>query len=251
MVDKEKPKNLPAWTFQDGLVAPKLGLVVVYDLEDFTSFLMLPDIQQAAARYLNHVNSQIRLIYSGGTPYYAHAEDPPWEDNRFFPVGVPVHQKFLGDGAMFIFDVTTLAPNDRTQLLSEICVRSWNTKNRFYMINEAAKEFMPVGIMPKRIRFGITYGTIYELTRSDGEREYIGFPINLAARLQKYAGAASFLASARIDLPHTWFTEFGFAKVQPLKLRNAADEYVYIDTDDLKRAEKGLFKLILSAPTDA
>jgi class 3 adenylate cyclase len=241
-------EDATAWRFEDTAVAPKTGLVVVYDLEDFTSFLALPDIQHAATRYLNHVDAEVRTIYSGEYPGYAARPAKPIAKEHFYPVGVPVHRKFLGDGAMFIFDVTTLDAPKRELLLREVCVRAWNTKNLFHHINAAAREFMPVAIMPKRIRFGITYGTIYELARSDGQLEYIGFPINLAARLQKYSGAASFLASARINLPHNWFAKLGFVKVRPLKLRNASDEYIYIDKNDLSRATKGLFEVVVEPP---
>jgi class 3 adenylate cyclase len=228
--------GISSWIFQDTTAAPKTGLVVVYDLEDFTSFLMLPDIQHAATRYLNYVDQQVRLIYEGGTPLYLDGSEAPEE-----PLLYPAHRKFLGDGAMFIFDVTTLAQDVRTYVLGAICNRARNIKASFSLINAAALEFMPVSDVPKRIRFGITYGTIYEMTRSDGRREYIGFPINLAARLQKYAGAASLLASARVNLPHSWFVENDFKKVLPLKLRNGATEYVYIDGADLIAAEEGLF----------
>ncbi len=69
----------------------------------------------------------------------------------------------------------------------------------------------------------------------------------LAARLQKYSGTASWLASARLKIPHAWFVANKFKKVLPLKLRNGATEYVYIDDDDLKAASEGLFEEAVGA----
>ncbi len=235
---KQAP-GTPGWVFKEQAVASKIGVVVMYDLEDFTTFLGVPDIQHAATRYLNFVDDEVRKIYDGRVPIDSEPDAKP-ED----PIAVPIHRKFLGDGAMHIFDVTTMTQEWRDYVLKSLILNCWNMKNSFQALDNAARKFMPTARLPPNIRLGITYGTIFELPRADGLQEYIGFPINLAARLQKYAGTASFLASARVDLPYDWYVANGFVKVLPLKLRNADAEYLWIDKGDLAASPEGLFQAV-------
>lgn len=229
--------------FKDVTTPPKDGLVVVYDLENFTNFLAVPDIQRHVSSYLNFVDAQVRTTFEGGKAIW-HKKKRPLE-----PVASPIHEKFLGDGMMFIFDLSAAPPSDREFLVRDICNRALNTKFWFEANNDKALKFMPVASLPPRIRFGITYGTIHQLTRSDGNHEYVGFAINLAARLQKYAGGASFLASARLPVDPEWFAKTGYVRVRAPKLRNGDSEFVYIWKDDLEASmknpnEKGLFAIV-------
>jgi len=243
--EKEKPQALKTqktdWEFKGTAVAPKTGLVIVYDLENFTSFLETPDIQRAALKYLNHIDENVcGAIYGGGEPFYDWGEDAALTEH----VIDPIHRKFLGDGAMMIFDLTNVATAKYQSILHNLINRAWNVKTNFGKLNDLAREFMPTAKMPPRIRIGITFGTMYELTQANGENEYLGIPINMAARLQKYSGKTAFLVSARVDLPPKWFEEQKYIKVRPLKLRNGKNEYLYIDHKDLKAAKKGLFEIV-------
>lgn len=226
----------------------KDGLVLIYDLENFTKFLAVPDIQRHVSAYFNFVDEQARAIFGAGNPVW-HKKRKPLP-----PVLSPIHEKFLGDGMMFIFDLTGMEPGARSWIVREICNRSLNTKFWFEHKNKQAMDFVPVAALPPRIRFGITYGTIHELTRTGGAKEYVGFAINLAARLQKYSGSASFLASARLPEVSAWFKRTGYVRVQASRLRNAPDEFVYIYKDDLDRAmqdpdEKDLFVAVEATPS--
>ena len=93
--------------------------------------------------------------------------------------------------------------------------------------------------MPRRIRFGLTRGSLIELSAPNNTKEYIGYCINLASRLQKHSGEAGFLASPRI-LPgeYRWFTRHEFTKVKPHGLPGIRNELVYIDKDDLVEVQK-------------
>lgn len=235
-IEKSNSQSGAEWDFQGTAVAPKTGLVVVYDLENFTSFLETPDIQRAALKYLNFVDAQVQYIYRAGTAI--------GNDEKYPQVASPIHRKFLGDGAMMIFDLTSMSVDEYQRTLKQIVIRAWNLKNFFSAINEQARKFMPVSKMPSGIRVGITFGTIYELSRRDGEKEYLGIPINMAARLQKYAGTAGLLLSSRVDLSPEWFEKSEFVKVRPLKLRNGGVEYLYIDKYDLADAKKGLYETV-------
>ncbi len=242
MTKEVTEKKQAGWDFQPSDVASKTVLVVVYDLEDFTSFLQISDIQRAARKYLNFVDEHIRRIYEGGSQIWAN--DPA---ETVDPLTPPIHRKFLGDGAMMIFDMTGKTSVQRERTVQNICIDCWLAKQRFARINRAARAFMPNAKVPKRIRFGITFGTVYELARVDGEKEYIGYPINLASRLQKLANAAGLLISARVNdaVPHEWFQDNQFTKVLPANLTSGDGEYLYIDAEDLKTAPKGAYERVL------
>lgn len=217
-------------------------MVLIYDFENFTTFLSIPDIHRDVARYLSFVDAEVKKIFLGGEPI---DKDFP----KLNPSGATIiHEKFLGDG---VTSIAELPKNEQTKLLSceNICAAAWNLKQYFDEVNRAALEFMPVADLPQRIRFGITYGTVLELTRPSGVKEYVGYPINLAARLQKYAGTASFLASARLPKSHLYMPGQRFVKVKAKALRGRKDELVYIDPDDFKSAignkeEQDLFELV-------
>jgi hypothetical protein len=235
--------------FEDTTAAPKEVVVLIYDFEDFTSFLSIPDIHRDVARYLTFVHQQMQMIFSGGDPIWTH---PDLKDKKESVKPLPVNilqEKFLGDGAMFVSQLAESDPKERDNTLEILCNRGFNAKHYFPDINQAAMKFMPVSDLPKRVRIGITYGTVLELNRTDGKQEYVGYAINLAARLQKYAGNASFLASARLPRSEVWLTENDYIKVRATALRARTTELVFIDKHDFEASqkrpqEKGLFERI-------
>jgi class 3 adenylate cyclase len=236
------PKPVGPPLFDDVQVLTKEVLVLIYDFENFTTFLSIPDIHRDVPRYLSFVDREVKKVFLGGKPM---GTDYPTLGHSGSTI---IHEKFLGDGVMLIAE---LPENEKAKLASceNICAAAWNLKQFFNEINHAALEFMPVTDLPQRIRFGITYGTVLELTRPGGSKEYVGYPINLAARLQKYAGSASFLASARLPKSHLYMPNQNFLKVKAKALRGRKDELVYIDPDDFEAAmqikeEEGLFESV-------
>jgi class 3 adenylate cyclase len=203
---------------------PRRGLVVVYDLEGFSHFFTQPDVQEYVPLFINHVSEVISgCIYGGSTDYWAH-------DKLMDPLpSLPVHEKYLGDGAMYIW---LEAGENRIseKLVRTLCNRLWNVKTNFKKIVEAASDMLPVVDVPSRIRFGVAGGTIYELDRKNSSaHEYIGFCINLASRLQKYCPELGFIASARVGLPQATLKTNKYIKVVARAIRGFPREVVIVD----------------------
>lgn len=209
-------------------------LVVIYDLENFTGFLGVPDIQRDAGLYLDFIDQQVRKAIIGGTRLWM---DPVLHLHALEQLNI-LQDKFLGDGAMYIIDAQQVDYTQDEHQVELLCNRLWNLKQNFQRINQSAMEFMPVFDVPTRIRFGITYGQTIELRRADGGKEFIGFPINLAARLQKYAGTASLLVSSRLPFISNWAPRNKFVKVRAKALRGRPNEAVWIDPSDLAKTRK-------------
>ena len=175
---------------------PKNGLALIYDLEGFSKFYNQPDVQNYVPKFFNEVSQAVSSIIYGGDSY--------WHPNtkNTTPLGItPVHEKFLGDGSLYLW----MDKKDESippHLVTTLCNRIWNLKTYFGQVVKRCYEIVPVVDIPQRIRFGLASGTIYELKQKNSkQKEYIGFCINLASRLQKYCPELGFIASARIGLP--------------------------------------------------
>jgi class 3 adenylate cyclase len=203
---------------------PRHGFVVVYDLEGFSRFFNQPDVQYYVPGFINHVSAAISACLYGGEAY--------WISQQHGALIPPIQEKYLGDGAMYIWLNTKEKPIDEP-FVHRVCNRLWNLKSGFEQVLKAASDFLPVVDIPRRIRFGLARGTIYELTRQNSaEREYIGFCINLATRLQKYCPELGFIASARIGLPQATLEEFGYVKVIATQLKGFTPEVVFVDKSE-------------------
>lgn len=212
---------------------PKQGLVVIYDLEGFSQFFNQPDVQDYVPKYLNRVNDAIGRIIYGGVQYWL---PPTHKPSRKWPAltALPAHEKFLGDGAMFIW-LDQAESTISTPFVVDLCNHLWNLKTNFEGVVKAAYDEMPVFDLPKRIRIGIARGTIFELSRcSTRQKEYIGFCINLASRLQKYCPELGFIASARIGLPQATLDENRWIRVVAKDIKGFPREIVIVDSDEYK-----------------
>src|SRR5262245_58318173 len=108
--------SLPPRLFQDGASVPRDCLVVIYDFENFTGFLSIPDIHRDVARYLNFVDQQIRFIFTGGNAI--------WVSEELDPSGLTIlHEKYLGDGVMFIAQFDDTDPERRKIVARMLCKR--------------------------------------------------------------------------------------------------------------------------------
>lgn len=84
-------------------------------------------------------------------------------------------------------------------------------------------------------------GTIYELTRASGtNKEYIGFCINLASRLQKYCADLGFILSARLGLPDEFVAKEGYTRVVATKIRGFPEEIVIVDKGEYEALPEDL-----------
>lgn len=95
-------------------------------------------------------------------------------------------------------------------------------------------------IFQRGIRFGLARGTIYELTRASGtNKEYIGFCINLASRLQKYCADLGFIASGRLGLTDGFLEEESYKRVVATKIRGFPEEIVIVDKKEYEAVAEG------------
>lgn len=224
MKTKPPDPNPSTIQFDSKASQPRRGIVVVYDLEGFSRFFNQPDVQDYVPVFLNHVSTAISVCLYGGEQY--------WRDDleKANVLSItPVHEKFLGDGAMYVWLHSEQSPIT-TDFARQLCNRLWTLKSNFQNVLTAAADILPVLDVPSRLRFGVAAGTIYELGRQGtAECEYIGFCINLASRLQKYCPDLGFIASARIGLPQAILAEHKYIKVVAKSLKGFPREVVIVD----------------------
>lgn len=111
----------------------------------------------------------------------------------------------------------------------------WILKNNFGNVVKKALERVPVVEIPRRIRFGLSRGAVYELKMPNTTiREYIGFCINQASRLQSYCPALGFIASARLMIPDNVLGDSGYCKTVATKIKGFPNELVIVDSDEYK-----------------
>lgn len=225
--------SAPAKLIFEGTASqPQSALALLFDLEGFSQFFSQPDVQDYVPKFLNRIFDCISVCIDGGTAYWKGKE------SRMPLPGVakPAHVKFLGDGALYLWNTGEepgcLDETTKIYLLN----RLWNLQSNFGVVLKAARDDVPVADVPRRIRFGFAQGTVYRLgyAGDGGESEYIGYCINLASRLQHYCRELGFIASARLGLPQDVLDENGYIKVVAKKLAGFPREVVVVDKDELK-----------------
>ena len=223
--DEDMNSQTATFSFTGKASYPKNAVALLYDLEGFSRFFSQPDIQDYVPAYLNHVSAAIGVNLFGGEAY--------WVQNNAIidPLKLEAaHEKFTGDGALYILLPSDGAADFPTGTLQHLCNRLWTLKSRFDAVVNRALEIVPVLEVPRKVRFGLSRGSVYELRMQSTEAsEYIGFSLNLASRLQKYCPELGFIASARLMLSDRDIARHGFIKVVATQLRGFHDEIVLID----------------------
>jgi len=217
--------QISTFSFTGKASYPRNAVALLYDLEGFSRFFSQPDVQDYVPAFLNHVSAAMGVNLFGGEAYWAH-------NATIDPLEIEVaHEKFTGDGALYILLPREGATDFPAGTLQHLCNRVWTLKNRFSAVVDKALEMVPVIEVPRKVRFGLSRGSVYELqTQGTKGSEYIGFSINLASRLQKYCPELGFIASARLMLSDREIMRHGFMKVVATQLRGFADEIVVIDS---------------------
>ena len=217
--------------FLPKLQESKKAIALIFDLEGFSAFYNQPDIQDYILHYLNQVFDSLSVCIYGGEAYWL-----DWADPNLQPLLLsPIHEKFLGDGALYLWE-----SDDEKNMFPEVFItnlinRLWNLKKYFSKLNEKCADLVPVAERPKRIRFGMARGNVYEILRKKGEeKEYIGFCINLASRLQSYCPELGFIASARIGLTKDTLQTHGYIKVIAKNIKGFPREEVVVEKEEYK-----------------
>jgi hypothetical protein len=164
------------------------------------------------------------VVIYGGDPYWI---DGP-EDFEYDRLPKPKHQKFLGDGALYIWTGTQREPPSNAFIL-KLCNRLRDLRKNFGVVAAAARERVQITGIPREIRFGLAVGDVHELTRRDARhREYVGVCINLASRLQKYCDDIGF-AAARATISPSARETHGYVRVIANNIDGFPSEYVILD----------------------
>lgn len=201
--------------------------MIIFDLEGFSNFFSQPDVQNYVPKFINHILECMDIIISGGNAYWM--EIGPNETEQYDPMPAPIHTKYLGDGMMYVWKLNEFNPSEIVDLFN----RLWNLKNSFNEVIKTCSDDVPVSDIPNRIRFGIAAGNIYRLTyKGSRKEEYIGYSINLAARLQNYCNELGFIISARAKLAKKEMDKFNYIKVLAKNIIGMPNEIVYIDKDE-------------------
>lgn len=214
-------------TFQDKASYPEQAIVLIFDLEGFSKFFSQPDVHNYVPTFLNMVLEAVDLVFKGGQLYFSPVN--PGEENSIKALPKPVHSKFLGDGALFIWYTKQFKEGEVLSMIN----RLWNLKTHFKMVLDKASEVIPIMDIPGSIRFGIAAGSVYKLTYEGSNREeFIGYSINLASRLQSYSRDIGFIASARINLKGEELEKNKYKKVVATDIKGFPREIVIVDKGD-------------------
>jgi class 3 adenylate cyclase len=229
-----------SFQFKDKASFPRHSLVLLFDIEGFSRFFSQPDVEIYVPRLLNHVFRFVSLAIHGGpapwvdTPGNWPGTQCPWPIASGGAVTwpalpAPQHSKFLGDGALYIWNIGhdkhALTPNHMQDLFFRLSV----LRRSFPALVGKLADDIPVANIPLNIRFGMAAGTVYTLHYAYNARtEYMGYAINLASRLQKYCPEIGFIASARVEIPNPQLQKIGFSKVIARKLKGFPREVVIV-----------------------
>lgn len=214
---------------------PKEALVLIFDLEGFSRFFSQPDANLYVPKFINRIFDAMSIIIKGGKHYWT----IPGGDDTIAGFSNPVHTKYMGDGALYIWILEDVTRDDVVYFIN----RLWNLKSFFKNVISRCSEDVPVVDLPSRIRFGLAAGSIYELTYENSKKkEYVGYCINLASRLQGYCRELGFIASARINFPEKELDKHGYIKVVAKKLSGFPKEIVVVDKNEFDRLEETLKK---------
>jgi len=215
---------------------PQNAIALVYDLEGFSNFFNQPDVQEYIPAFLNIISESVSICLFGGTAY--------WQDGASYPPlsSTPIHEKFMGDGGLYIFTPDGLS-DFREGFSVALCNRLYMLRRNFYAVVQKCAETVPVFAVPRRIRFGLARGSVYELASQHGmESEYIGFCINLSSRLQSYCPDLGFIVSARMKIPAEKLLDSGYSKVIATKIKGFPKELVLVDSDEYSKLDDSIRK---------
>ncbi|MBN2273127.1 MAG: hypothetical protein JXR41_01480 [Bacteroidales bacterium] len=219
--------------FNHDVSLPIRSISMLFDLEGFSGFFSKPDVCDYISKYLNLIIDAVKLTFEGGDLYWERSEND--EPIIVTPLPKPIHTKFLGDGVLYIWNYDHFTFPHIIHLVNRV----WNLKNSFSLLCNKAGEILPVDDFPKRIRFGIAAGTVYQLKYQNGDAdEYIGYSINLVSRLQSYCRSIGFIVSGRLNIPNETIAELGYKKCLAKKIRGFPDEIVIVDNQDYNNLDE-------------
>ena len=217
------------------------AIILIFDLEDFSKFSSQPDVQQYVHKFLNFIIGEIDKTIKAEEPYWA--VDIDEEPMPLVKLPELIHSKFLGDGVLYIWKYSDFTEQQKMELISVF----WLLKLKFKRITKKLSEDIPLIDIPKKIRFGISAGTVYKLTYQNSLREeYIGYSINLASRLQNYCSDIGFIVSGRLNINSSDLEGGQYIKVVAQKIKGFPHEIVIIDQHEYEELDENIKKQLFS-----
>lgn len=215
----------PTVHFRDRLTKTKPGMALVYDLGGFTRFANHPNAPRYIPRLINEISSAIAVVIHGGDPYWiSHAE------TYYQPLTRPVHEKFLGDGALYVWTANSERELTRSTFVIPLCNRLRDLRKNFARVVALMKHHIPIASIPREIRVGLAMGDVLRLSRRDSQKhEYVGTCINLASRLQSHCTGIGFLAAASIGMDKLSGAENGYSWAIAKGIKGFPEEDVIVD----------------------
>jgi class 3 adenylate cyclase len=227
--------------FKPAVSVAEQAIVLIFDLEEFSKFSSQPDVQQYVHKFLNFIIDEIDKTVKAAHPYWAvDIDEDPIPLSKLPEL---IHSKFLGDGAMYIWKYNDFTEQQKLDLISEF----WLLKLKFKRIVKKISEDIPLIDIPKKIRFGISAGTVYKLTYQNSLREeYIGYSINLASRLQNYCSDIGFIVSGRLNINSSDLEGGQYIRVVAQKIKGFPHEIVIIDQQEYEELDKNIKQQLFS-----
>lgn len=209
--------------------------VVICDLEGFTDFCTKVGAELRIPSFLNITLELVSSCLDSGRI--------EGQEYDFFLERKAEHIKFLGDGCLVIWRLPN-SEEDQMSVFEQLINGSYIARKTFPSRAEDFRGQYGLPEVPKQLRFGIAMGEILELIPQRGSKEYAGYPINLASRLQGYSKHLGFIVSARAGVKSEKIDEMGLIQVTANNVRGFGREMVLVDAIDfanLPSAEAGLF----------
>jgi class 3 adenylate cyclase len=219
----------PSFHFKPKASFPRYSLVLIFDIEGFSNFFSQPDVEHFVPRFLNHTFRFVASAIDGGPAPHAPGGSESVLANDWAALPGPVHSKFMGDGALYIWEIGKDAHGMKAFQIQELFSRLSILRKAFPKYVDQWSEDIPLTNLPFNIRFGLSAGTVYRLNYAYHARsEYMGYAINLASRLQKYCPEIGFIASARVEIPSDLLKKLGYIKLVARKLKGFPREVVIV-----------------------
>lgn len=234
------PRPSRPMAFRTHTAPAREALVLIFDLEGFSSFCGQPGAEAHIPILLNRVFGCLELVLNGSELFWV----PKNKRQPAEALPPPDHQKFLGDGGLYLWLVGKHAAFGEHELVA-LMNRLWTLKRHFRQVMASAAAAIPLPNLPTRIRFGLARGVVYALPRADTRQvEYAGYCVNLASRLQGYCRDLGFIASARLGLPDELIRSHKYIRVVATQLRGFPKEVVFVDSPEYKELDRSVRRML-------
>lgn len=206
------------------------ALAVIVDLKDFTVFcdqrdphLVVPRFVKSFLEWLFKKLSDELLIEAVGDKVVL------WSHLPFFG-------KFLGDGVLFLWDVTDIGCEAKRSIVQSFDV----------ICDDYETKFLPslkkhISTPPPKLRCGIAQGQVTSIANGG---DFVGLCINIASRLQKLAdGSFSFAFTQKgleLEAGTDWHESRDFRLIKIPIRGMSKDERIYVLNSEFRKLSKDL-----------